>query len=493
MGRLYQLTPSLCILALITAIHIVYLWVFPHGLFFDEAQYWIWAKQPDFGYYSKPPMVAWMIAITTSLCGDGEACVRLSSSILHFFTSLTIYAIAAILFDRRTAFWSAITYITLPAVTLSSLLISTDPSLLLFWALTLLCFTLAIKKGQWYWWILAGIAGGLGMMSKYNMVMLPAGFFLFLLATQQQRHQLKHVFFWAAAAIAALIFLPNILWNASHGFVSFLHTKDNANLQGISLHFDQMAEFFFAQFGVFGPVLFASLLLALIPKDRFQNQDYRLLWCSIAPLFLLILLISLLSRAHANWAAPVYVGATIAVVARLLARQKQRWLVVSLAIHLCFAIGIYHFDSLRHLAGFELSGKKTSLQPALIKDPFKRLKGWETLAKEVQKRHAAYPDTILLTASRQLHSEFMYYMQPTPPTIKKWSPTAKIKDHFDLTASITDDPQQRYFFISRWFGPERLEKHFSSVIPLEAIVLSLYPDEEIRYHVMIISGYKGTL
>src|SRR3546814_6484554 len=54
-----------------------------HG---DEAQYWSWAQKLDFGYFTKPPLIAWVIAATTAACGDGEACVRLSSPLLHAAT-----------------------------------------------------------------------------------------------------------------------------------------------------------------------------------------------------------------------------------------------------------------------------------------------------------------------------------------------------------------------------------------------------------------------
>ena len=64
------------VLIALTAWRLVALELSPLTLMFDEAQYWTWAKAPAFGYFSKPPMVAWLIAFTTSLCGDGEACVR---------------------------------------------------------------------------------------------------------------------------------------------------------------------------------------------------------------------------------------------------------------------------------------------------------------------------------------------------------------------------------------------------------------------------------
>src|SRR3546814_20608855 len=58
-----------------------------HG---DEAQYWSWAQKFDFGYFTKPPLDAWVIAATTTACGAGEACVRLSSPLLHAATAMAL-------------------------------------------------------------------------------------------------------------------------------------------------------------------------------------------------------------------------------------------------------------------------------------------------------------------------------------------------------------------------------------------------------------------
>src|SRR6202008_3287010 len=52
-------------------------------LFFDEAQYWAWSQDPALGYFSKPPLIAWIIGAATTACGAEEACVRLPSPLLH--------------------------------------------------------------------------------------------------------------------------------------------------------------------------------------------------------------------------------------------------------------------------------------------------------------------------------------------------------------------------------------------------------------------------
>ncbi|MGB2941567.1 MAG: hypothetical protein WBB79_01895 [Candidatus Macondimonas sp.] len=56
------LSALLGILVALTALRIALLAASPLDLFVDEAQYWLWSTTPDFGYYSKPPVIAWVIA-----------------------------------------------------------------------------------------------------------------------------------------------------------------------------------------------------------------------------------------------------------------------------------------------------------------------------------------------------------------------------------------------------------------------------------------------
>ena len=73
----------------------------------DEAQYWAWSRHLAFGYFTKPPLIAWLIAGTTAVCGNGEACVRVSSPLLHGATAVVIFFLARRLYDARVGVWSA--------------------------------------------------------------------------------------------------------------------------------------------------------------------------------------------------------------------------------------------------------------------------------------------------------------------------------------------------------------------------------------------------
>ena len=77
----------------VLAVRIVALYYNATDLFFDEAQYWSWSLEPDFGYYSKPPLIAWLIRLATETCGSSEFCIRLPSPLLHAMTALAVFAV----------------------------------------------------------------------------------------------------------------------------------------------------------------------------------------------------------------------------------------------------------------------------------------------------------------------------------------------------------------------------------------------------------------
>ena len=90
MTKLNPLLVGFCGILLITLWHILTLYTNGVNLFFDEAQYWNWAKNLDFGYYSKPPFIAWAIAATTGVCSDTEPCIRLASPLAHMMTAIAL-------------------------------------------------------------------------------------------------------------------------------------------------------------------------------------------------------------------------------------------------------------------------------------------------------------------------------------------------------------------------------------------------------------------
>src|SRR5262249_2177815 len=100
---------AVAILAVLTVVRLIGLTYSVVDLFFDEAQYWAWSRELAFGYFSKPPLLAWTISAAEHVCGSSEACIRAPAPILYFGTSLLVYAVARQLYDTQVAFYAALT------------------------------------------------------------------------------------------------------------------------------------------------------------------------------------------------------------------------------------------------------------------------------------------------------------------------------------------------------------------------------------------------
>jgi len=490
--KIYSLKSLVLLALIITAYRVYFLSLEQFDLFFDEAQYWFWAKNPDWGYYSKPPVVAWIIAATTSICGDGEFCVRLGSPIIHLFTSIAVYFLGCELYNKKVGFYSAVSYITLPAVTVSSALISTDPPLLLFWALSMLFFIKAVRTKRIRWWILTSITAGFGLLSKYNMLIFALSAFIYLLCSKENRAVLKNPWLWIAAIMSLAIFSPNFIWNMDNHFASFMHTKDNAQGGGIAFYPNQMLEFIGAQFGVFGPVLFTCLLIIFaFAKKTMRIESHKYLLLFILPLFVVIVSVSLMSRAHANWAAPIYVPASILVIAWLLEHNKRRLIHFSIILHVILALLATNLHFVGKTLGFEFTARTTSLKEYKLKDPFIRLYGWDELGKGVAVALDSYPDAALLTDSRKIHAEMLYYAKEHTKNAVKWNPTGKIGDHFDLTTDIKKVGTDNFIYVTIRDNISFMNNYFQDQEIIGNIRIKPYSDDHDDYYLYYLTGFKG--
>ena len=471
-------------LALVALATLVRIWVLAQDRFDlsgDEAQYWVWSLTPDLGYYSKPPLVAWIIGVTTHIFGDGTFGVRVASPVAHGLTALILFAAGRRLYGERVGVWSALIYVTLPGVFLSSQLISTDPFLLLFWSAALYAGVRLGESGETRWWILLGLVVGLGTLAKYAMMMFPVGLALFFLLSPEERRRLSWQGPVLAAAIAFLIYLPNLIWNLQHSFVSYRHTADNANLSGALSSPFKGVEFILSQFGVFGPIPFAILLVALArPWLLFADRRSRLLLSVFLPLALMMVVVAFLSRANANWAAPLYVSATVLVVAWAIGRGRAWLLMTAFAMHLAGAVVMADYHRFARLAGIELTGRT---------DPYKRLEGWRSLGRDVARELERHPGAVLLMEDRMDLATMIYWARPK--AWAKWNPSGRIRDHWDLTADLRDHASAPVLLATPTRNPDDITSRFAKVTPLGTAGRPLYRDVDRTHHLFLLEGFRG--
>ncbi len=449
------------------------------SLYIDEAQYWFWSQHLDFGFYSKPPVIALMIATTTSVCGDSEICIRAGSLIIYPFTSLLIYLSASFLFNRRIGLASALVFATLPAVSLSSLVISTDIALFFFWALAFYGLIRALDSNQWHWWLLMGFAGGMGMESKYTMGIFVFSAVAYLLA-MQQFSIFKNIRLWSAALLAFILWLPNLYWNAQHDYITFVHTSEIAEFEQRLFHWDEFGTFIVGQLLVFGPLFFILFLIISFTK----KIKHKALLISFSWMFLgIILLQALLGRANANWAAPAYITASILVSAWLLQTNRIRLLISAIVINLMLGILVYHAEPIFNLAGYELNSK-TDLR--------KRLRGWREIGAQYKVIQAQYPDAILLGTDRTILSHLLYHARPD--VVMTWNPHQKIQHHYDLQGMLKQPLNKTFLFVTDKALPNKMIVSFQTITQLkQGLKVQVYPNVIREYSVYYLQDFKGYL
>ena len=203
------------------------LWVIRHlgiDLYVDEAYYWGWSKALDWGYFSKPPVIAALIAASTAAFGDGILAVKLPALLLYPATSLVLAALGTRLFDARIGFWSGLAFLTMPLVGALGLFVSTDAPLLFFWSLGMLFLLRALEHQRWRDWLGLGLAVGLGLLSKYTMAAFLPSALLVMLMLPRGRRALASPRPWLALLLALAVFAPNLWWNWQNDFPTLRHT-----------------------------------------------------------------------------------------------------------------------------------------------------------------------------------------------------------------------------------------------------------------------------
>ena len=393
-------------------------------LHYDEAQYWDWSRNLQWGYFSKPPLLPGLIRTITSICGNNESCIRSLSPIFHFFTSIIIiYSTFCITKSYKKSIFGGLLFILMPGITFSSLMISTDVPLLFFSSLVgLLVIKLyQVKQKNHLYYFLLTIVIFLGILSKYATLYLMISIFISILLLKDIRVVFLNKKFLASILCVFFFLLPHVIWNINNSFVTFNHTAANANFKGFNFNLLQGITFLASQILIFGAVpIYFIIKKSLLFKSLSTIQKFAFL-NFITPI-IIILLLSVTSRANANWAVIGYPFGCL-FLASLMNTDTRLYKSTSLINQFIFSSILIFFLSYKISNSF---------------DPFYKLRHVKPLANILEHEIISRTNIAFIADDREDFTHMLYYLRGLDIKKAKWNGDNKIDDHYELTTSVND-------------------------------------------------------
>ena len=288
----------------------------------DEVYYYTYAVQPDWNHFDHPPMVGWMIQLSTlNLNWVSTLSMRLGSILAAAISTWIVFRTGALMHNERAGWIAALLYTcSIYTSIIAGLFIMPDSPQLLFFTGSIYLMIKWVVKPHLFTklnWLVLGLLIGLATLSKVHGLYLWVGFGGFLLFHQLKT--LKQPFLYIAVIITLLALIPILYWNIAYDFITYKFHSKRVLHSGIQVasFFQQIAGEFFYQ----NPLVYISCLIPLLQfkklKAIFQVQSTSnqkstslvslLLWLSL-PLIALFWSISLFNPTLPHWTGPGFIA-----------------------------------------------------------------------------------------------------------------------------------------------------------------------------------------
>lgn len=444
----------------IAAFRVLYIALGPFDISPDEAHYWDWSRHLGISYYSKGPVVAYVIAVFTSIFGDTDFGVRIGAVTFSFLASIILYQLSlevteGLLEDKgraeRVAFWSALIPNMTLILGLGSILMTTDVLLIFFWAAALLCLYRGISREEGYsrWWYLSGVMVGVGFLAKYTMLLIVPSILLFLICVGGERRWLLRKEPYITGLVSLIFASPVIVWNILNGQVTIRHTAGQAHVGAGhgGLQYKDFFEFFGAQVGLLTPVIFFGVAYGIYwtfrEGRRRRDSGLLLLVYASMPMLLFFLFKALHGKVQANWAGAAYVTTFTACALAWtvlfdsggdgLRRWIKRGVVFGFALGLGATLAVYFPQSL----------EAVGVKDAILKAPFNRVTGWRVLGEKVGEVKELVSlggeEPFIFSNTYQLTSLLAFYV-PGNPAVYNVDTGRRRLNQYDLWSGLYPNP-----------------------------------------------------
>jgi hypothetical protein len=481
------------------ALHGAYLYRSPLDLAPDEAHYWDWSRHLDWSYYSKGPLVAYLIRASCALCGDWAQshtgslafAIRLPAVLCGSLLLLSLYILTKQIYRREGRALAVVAVaLTFPLIAVGSSLMTIDAPYTCLWGWALVLGYHAVRGGGRWVWPVLGLVVGLGILAKYTMVLFVPSLGLFLLTSAEHRPLLRRGGFWVMSSTAAVCCLPIVVWNAQHGWVTVLHLLGHGGIGltdpnqpppwlGPLIYVGQQC----AMLLVFWFVAWVAAMIAHRPWHE-PDAGKRYLWWLSAPMFLAFLAFSPKNGGgEMNWPVTAYLSGLVLAagwlegqfVSATVWRRRLAWggLTAACLVGVVLTGFIHYSDRLYPLmTRFMRPPKEESDFPIRRLDPTCRLRGWRDLGAQVDLLRALVrqeegQDPVLAGSTWSLPGELGVYCNGHPQAYSVGLVSGDRHSQYDLWPNPVHDGGQfrgRTFILIGGLN-EAIEAGFQQVGP----------------------------
>lgn len=440
------------------------------GLGPDEAQYWTWSQSLDWGYYSKPPGIAWEIALGTKLFGNTELGVRAMPLVIGFILPLIIYWMAhRCQLKPKACFWAAVCMALSPIGILASFLAITDGGMVVFWSIVCAYLAGKIEKQQTPNYLLIGFFILLGALFKWPIYFL----WVVILVSWVFFPFLKSWRILFGVAVSLLALLPSIYWNATHEWATFRHVLatlagGHAKPKEGTLLSGNMLEFLGAQAMLVSPILFVLLVMAWKRLISQKNEMPKgVLFCGGTSFVIVAVgaIVAFFMKMQGNWLIFAYPTAFVLLGWYLLdgTSWKKKWLIAGLIFSVIVSAAVFMIPQMQ-----SQSLANTPFIPYKI-NPFKHNVGWKELSSAL--KSAGYnEDQDFLFADKYQTVSVLSFYGPDQKRAYFFNLQGSRKNQFSYWKGMETEKGKKGFFvvvenIPHLDNPELKEKFLNLLKP----------------------------
>lgn len=309
------------------------------NLFVEEAYYWNYAQHLDFSYLDHPPMVAWLIKLSTLILGLNEFAVRSTNLLCWLVMILFSYKLTELI-NRGSGIYSILLLAILPFFFLQTIIITPDVPLLACWSAALYYLYRVLVLQERQYWYLTGLWMGLGMLSKYTSVLLGLTALLYMATMPAARSLFKRKEPYLCALIALMLFTPVLYWNATHAWASFIFQSTRRFSETRSTHIFYLLGltlFFLTPVGIFSLTTLSKKKSVESEWINFETKRFIQMF-TLLPLGFFALF-SLNHEIKFNWIGPIFLAIIpwIAVSMTYIHQQRKAWFNTALVLLICFS------------------------------------------------------------------------------------------------------------------------------------------------------------